>query len=83
MAVATGQQIYITLTNLKNDIEGVGKRKTFQVEKMTMVVPIGAKAGLAELGDLGGIVLWSWLVAFIKGNYFIGMPFSISALKKQ
>jgi NADH dehydrogenase FAD-containing subunit len=83
MAVAVTQQIAVAVANLKNDIEKTGARKAFQPGKLTMVVPIGGKAGVAQMGDLGGIVLWSWLVALIKGNYFLGVPFMISGLKKQ
>ncbi|KFX91137.1 hypothetical protein V490_06056 [Pseudogymnoascus sp. VKM F-3557] len=83
MAVAVTQQIAVAVANLKNDIEKTGPRRAFQPGKLTMVVPIGGKAGVAQMGDLGGIVLWSWLVALIKGNYFLGVPFMISGLKKQ
>jgi NADH dehydrogenase FAD-containing subunit len=83
MAVAVTQQIAITVANLKNDIEKTGTRKSFQKENLTMVIPIGGKGGVAEMGDLGGLILWSWIVRLIKGNYFLGMPFAISGLKKQ
>jgi NADH dehydrogenase FAD-containing subunit len=83
MASTITQQIAVTVANLKHDIEKLGTRKTFKEEKITMVVPIGSRGGVAEMGDLGGIVLWSWLVSLIKGNYFISVPFMISGLKKQ
>ena len=83
MAVTVTQQIAVTVANLKNDIEKMGKRKAFKTEKTTMVVPIGGKGGVAEMGDLGGLVLWSWVVWLIKGNYFIPVALMISGLKKQ
>jgi NADH dehydrogenase FAD-containing subunit len=83
MAVTVTQQIAVTVANLKSDIEKTGKRKAFKTEKTTMVIPIGGKGGVAEMGDLGGLVLWSWLVSLVKGNFFISVAFLISGLKKQ
>jgi NADH dehydrogenase FAD-containing subunit len=83
MAVTVTQQIAVAVSNLKNDIEKTGERKAFKPGKTTMVVPIGGKGGVAEMGDLGGLVPWSWVVRLIKGNYFIPMAFTISGLKKQ
>ncbi|RDW95002.1 hypothetical protein BP5796_00765 [Coleophoma crateriformis] len=83
MASTITQQIAMTVANLKNDIEKTGTRKAFKPEKTTLVIPIGSKGGVAEMGDLGGIVLWSWLVSLIKGNFFISLAFTISGLKKQ
>ena len=83
MAVTVTQQIAVTVANLTHDIEKTGTRKVFKEEKTTMVVPIGGKGGVAEMGDLGGLVLWSWLVSLIKGNFFLSMAFMISGLKKQ
>lgn len=83
MAVTVLQQIAVTVANLKVDIEKTGKRKAFKAEKITMVVPIGGKGGVAQMGDLGGLVLWSWVVWLVKGNYLIPVAFMISGLKKQ
>jgi NADH dehydrogenase FAD-containing subunit len=83
MAVTVIQQIAVTVANLKNDIEKTGKRKAFKTEKTTMVIPIGGKGGVAEMGDLGGLVLWSWVVGLLKGNFFIPVAFMISGFKKQ
>jgi NADH dehydrogenase FAD-containing subunit len=83
MAVTVTQQIAVAVANLKNDIQKTGKRKAFKTGKTTMVVPIGGKGGVAEMGDLGGLVLWSWLVGLLKGNFFIPIAFMISGFKKQ
>jgi NADH dehydrogenase FAD-containing subunit len=83
MAVTITQQIAVTVANLKHDIEKTGKRKAFQTETTTLVIPIGEKGGVAEMGDLGGLVLWSWVVSLVKGGFFIRVPFLISGLKKQ
>jgi len=83
MASTITQQIVVTVANLKNDIEKTGERKAFKTESTTMVVPIGGKGGVAQMGDLGGLVLWSWVVWLLKGNFFIPMALTISGLKKQ
>lgn len=83
MAVTVTQQIAVTVANLKSDIEKTEKRKAFKAGKTTMVVPIGGKGGVAEMGELGGLVLWSWVVWLLKGNFFIPMALTISGFKKQ
>ena len=83
MASTVIQQIAVTIANLKNDIEKTGEQKTFKTEKVTLITPIGGKGGVAQMGDLGGIVLWSWVVWLIKGSFFIPVAFGISGFKKQ
>lgn len=83
MAVTCTHMIAVVLANLKNDILKTGKRKQYKAAKTTMLIPIGGKGGVAQMGDMGGIILWNWLTWLIKGNYFLGMPLAISGFKKQ
>lgn len=80
MAAAIKVQVAVVVANLKSDIEGGGKREEFKEAFKGMVVPIGGKGGVAEMG---GVVLWSFAVWLIKGNYFIPMALMISGLKKR
>lgn len=71
------------VANLKNDILGIGGRKEFVKERVTLIVPVGSKGGVAEMGDLGGLLLWSWVVWLCKEGFFMWCAWAISGFKKM
>ncbi|KUL82282.1 hypothetical protein ZTR_10130 [Talaromyces verruculosus] len=62
------EQIPVVANNLKVDILGKGKRKTYTTDsKVMMIVPVGSTSGS---GQMFGMVPWGKMVAMIKGKDF-------------
>ena len=68
MTVVIKNQVEVVSTNLAVDINGVGSRKVYKRGIRAMIVPVGKVGGTGQIGQL---VLWSWMAAFIKGDFFI------------
>jgi len=62
-------QTAVVARNLIVDITGTGVKKVLKSPMMGgMIVPIGAMGGT---GQIGSWVPWSWMVSFVKGDYFL------------
>ncbi|KAI3017992.1 hypothetical protein CBS147347_9929 [Aspergillus niger] len=74
------EQIPIVCANLKNDILGQGKRKTYTPDdKVMLLVPVGSSSGT---GQMFGMVPWGKMVGMIKGkDFFVSKARSMIGVK--
>ncbi|KAL1964577.1 hypothetical protein VTN77DRAFT_6874 [Rasamsonia byssochlamydoides] len=73
-SIKVAEQTPIVVANLKADILGSGKRRSYVVDsekekkKLVMAVPVGSASGT---GQIMGLTLWGKLVSIMKGRDFL------------